>query len=81
LLEAVQHALEQDGDLLNPDERARIVAQMNGLRDALQLSDHAALKRAITALNDATVRFAQARMDKSVGQALAGKNISDLEVK
>jgi hypothetical protein len=39
------------------------------------------LKRAITGLNDATVKFAQARMDKSVSHALSGKNISDLEVK
>jgi len=81
LLEAVQHALEQDGDLLQPDDRAGIEAQMAVLRDTLQLSDHHTLKRAITALNDATVKFAQARMDKSVGLALAGKNISDLEVK
>jgi hypothetical protein len=39
------------------------------------------IKRAITALNDATVSFAQARMDKSVTRALAGKNISDLGTK
>jgi hypothetical protein len=39
------------------------------------------LKRAITSLNDATISFAQARMDKSVSRALSGKNISDLEVK
>ncbi len=81
LLEAVQHALEQDGDLLQPSERTGIETRMVELRDALQLTDHLALKRAITALNDATVRFAQARMDKSVGHALAGRNISDLEVK
>ncbi|HEX5337500.1 MAG TPA: Fe-S protein assembly chaperone HscA [Gallionella sp.] len=81
LLEAVQHALELDGDLLQPAERERIVAQMDALRGALQLTDHLALKRAIGALNDATVGFAQARMDKSVAHALAGKKISDLEVK
>jgi len=81
LLEAVDQALEHDGALLEPGQRARIEAQMVVLRDALQLSDQRELKRAITALNETTVSFAQARMDKSVAQALAGKNISDLEVR
>ena len=81
LLEAVQHALEQDGDLLDQAERAQIEDRMNALRDTLQLSDHLPIKRAITALNDATVGFAQRRMDKSVAHVLAGKNISDLEIK
>ena len=80
LLEAVQHALEQDGDLLDQSVRSQIETKMNALRNTLQLTDHPAIKRAITALNDATVGFAQARMDKSVARALAGRNISDLEV-
>jgi molecular chaperone HscA len=81
LLEAVEHAIEQDGDLIDADERAMIAARMSALRNAVELTDHLVLKRAISALNDATVKFAQARMDKSVGYALAGKNISELEVK
>src|SRR4030065_2051893 len=55
LLEAVQHALEQDGDLLDQAERAQIEARMDALRDTLQLSGHLAIKRAATAFNDATV--------------------------
>lgn len=78
LLEAVQHALEQDGDLLGRDERTQIEIQMAALRKTLQLADHLAIKRAITALNDATVSFAQARMDKSVASVLAGRNISEM---
>jgi len=81
LLEAVQHALEQDGDLLEPAERAQIETRMGALRDTLQLTDHLAIKRAVTALNDTTVGFAQKRMDKSVAHVLAGKNISELEAK
>jgi len=81
LLEAVQHALEQDGGLLGDDERGRIGERMDALRAILQQNDHHAIKRAIGALNDATVSFAQKRMDKSVAHALAGRNISDLEVK
>jgi molecular chaperone HscA len=81
LLEAVQHALEQDGDLLDQAERARIETRMAMLRDTLQHADHLSLKRAIGALNDATVSFAQARMDRNMAHALAGKNISELETK
>jgi molecular chaperone HscA len=81
LLDAVQHAIEQDGELLESGQREHIEAQMNNLREALQSAGHLAIKRAITALNEATVSFAQARMDKSVTSALAGKNISDLELK
>ena len=81
LLEAVQHALEQDGDLLSPDERGQIETRMAALRDTLQLADHPAIKRAVGTLNDATASFAQRRMDKSVTYALAGKKISDLEMK
>ncbi|MBI5438375.1 MAG: Fe-S protein assembly chaperone HscA [Nitrosomonadales bacterium] len=81
LLEAVQHALELDGGLLDQAGREKIETRMVALRDTLQLADHLAIKRAAAALNDATVGFAQKRMDKSVSGVLAGKNISDLEVK
>ena len=81
LLEAVQHALEQDGDeLLDEAGRARIVAAMDSLRGLLQTSDQSAIKRAAAQLNEATVGFAQARMDKSVARALGGKKLSDLEM-
>jgi len=80
LLDAVQNALMQDGDLLSAAQHADISAQLNNLQSSLQDSDTQVLKRAITALNDVTVNFAQARMDKSVASALAGKKISDLEI-
>ena len=81
LCDAVQHALEQDGGLLEPNQREHIEVRMAALREILESTDLQAIKRAVTALNDATVSFAQARMDKSVATALAGKNISDLETK
>ncbi len=81
LLEAVQHAVAQDKDLLEPAQRTHIETQMSALHAALQSADHLVIKRAITALNEATVSFAQARMDKSVTRALSGKKLSDLEFK
>ena len=67
--------------MLDQAGRARIETQMAALRNTLQLADHLAIKRAITALNDATVSFAQARMDKSVAGVLAGRKITELETK
>ena len=81
LIDAVQQALMQDGELLEMSQRAHIESQMNALKEALQSPDHMVIKRAIVALNESTVSFAQSRMDKSVKRALAGKNISELEVK
>ena len=52
---------------------------MQNLRQVLLGTDHQALKRAISQLNDATVAFAQARMDQSVAQALSGRKLSELE--
>ena len=81
LLEAVQNALAQDGAaLLDRAGQARIRAGMDGLRALLQTADHLAIKRAITQLNDATMAFAQARMDQSVSRALGGRKLTDLEL-
>ncbi|MFA6062790.1 MAG: Fe-S protein assembly chaperone HscA [Gallionella sp.] len=82
LLDAVQNALDQDGSLLSESKRLEIEGQMSALKAVLSLTtDHLVIKRAVTALNDATVSFAQARMDKSVKRVLSGMNISDLEIK
>lgn len=81
LLEAVQQALDQDGDtLLDEAGKTRIEAAMDSLRKVLHTSDHQAIKREATHLNEATMSFAQARMDKSVARALGGKKLSDLEM-
>ncbi len=81
LCEAVEHALVQDGELLNVDTREKIAARMADLQGVLAQNNPAILKRAIAALNEATVGFAQARMDKSVNRALSGMKLSDLESK
>ncbi len=81
LLDAVQNALDQDdAALLDEAGQAHIRAGMDGLRALLQTGDTHAIKRAITRLNDATMAFAQARMDKSVSRALGGRKLTDLEV-
>jgi len=80
LLEAVGNALTQDGEaLLSPPQRAAIETGIRQLTAALSAADLPALKRAVSQLNEATVSFAQARMDQSVARALGGKKLSDLE--
>lgn len=80
LLEAVDNALQLDGDaLLDADAQARIRSSMETLRGVVSGSDNLAIKRAVEALNQATVIFAQARMDRSVAHALKGHKLSELE--
>ena len=79
LLEAVDNALAQDGALLDEASRRRIRASMEGLRAVVDGGDHNAIKRGIEALNQATVSFAQKRMDLSVSRALKGHKMSELE--
>ncbi|MFA6921883.1 MAG: Fe-S protein assembly chaperone HscA [Gallionella sp.] len=78
LLDAVHNALAQDGELIESSQREHIEAQMTRLREALQSAVHPEIKRAMTALNDATVSFAQLRMDKSVTRALTGRTLDSI---
>lgn len=80
LLEAVDNALQLDGEaLLDAESQLRIRNSMEALRGVVSGSDNSAIKRAVEALNQATVIFAQARMDRSVAHALKGHKLSELE--
>lgn len=79
LLETVEHALAEDGELLDEASQQRIRACMEALRAVIDGSDHLAIKRGIDALNQATVDFAQKRMDRMVSRALKGHKLSELE--
>jgi len=73
---ATQSALNADGDLLNPAERAVIDEHIAAVV-ALKSSDDAAQIEAVTkALATATEPFAAARMNRGITQALAGKNLN-----
>ena len=79
LLEATRAALEADGALLEPAERAAIHKEMAALRAALAGTGHRAVKQATEALSRATDEFASRRMDAGVRRALAGRRIANLE--
>ncbi|MBS0391240.1 MAG: Fe-S protein assembly chaperone HscA [Proteobacteria bacterium] len=79
LLIATQSALDADGDLLSPDERAAIDSLMQGLRVALEgAPDAAAVEAATSALAKGTEAFAAQRMNRGIRDALAGKNVGSL---
>ncbi|MDN2670971.1 Fe-S protein assembly chaperone HscA [Janthinobacterium sp. SUN026] len=83
ILLATQSALDEDGGLLDADERAAVDGLMNKVRDAIAQSqsgaiDHQALKLAIEALADGTEDFASRRMDRSVRTALTGKSLDQV---
>ena len=78
MLVSVLAALEQDEGLLDATELAAIHEGINCLRSQSQRSDHRSIKNAIDELNRLTEPFAARRMDRSVRQALKGKNLASL---
>ena len=80
LLEAVQSALDADGErLLEADERLVIDAGMDSLRELATGSDAAAIEHQIKRLSQLTDAFAARRMDATVKAALAGRRLNEIE--
>ncbi len=79
MLLATQTALDADGHILAATERAHIDALMEQLRNVAASShDAGAIEAATKALADGTEAFAAERMNHSIQQALAGKNVETL---
>lgn len=80
LLEAVQGALDADGErLLSSDERDAIEFQVQELRDLLTGTDGAAIEQQTKRLSQVTDAFAARRLDSTVKAALAGRNLNEIE--
>ncbi|MDU9389799.1 Fe-S protein assembly chaperone HscA [Pseudomonas japonica] len=80
LLEAVQGALDADGErLLDAEERAAIEQQMQDLRDLMNGTDGAAIEQQTKRLSQVTDAFAARRLDSTVKAALAGRNLNEIE--
>ncbi|MBP8091806.1 MAG: Fe-S protein assembly chaperone HscA [Giesbergeria sp.] len=78
MLIAIQSALDADGDILAPEERARIDALVQGLRAQRGADDAATVEAATKALAEGTEQFAAQRMNLGIRKALAGKNVQTL---
>lgn len=76
--EATRAALADDGDLLDPAERAAIDAVLADLASAAAGDDTSAIKKAIDALGRSTDEFAARRMNRSIQRALAGRSVESL---
>jgi molecular chaperone HscA len=80
LLEAVQSALEVDGQrLLDEDERIAILAAMEELRALAAGDDTHSIEQQTKRLSQITDAFAARRMDSTVKAALAGRNLNEIE--
>jgi len=80
LIEAVQAALEVDGErLLDAEERMVIELQMQELSELLKGTDGYAIEQQTKRLSQVTDAFAARRMDLTVKAALAGRNLNESE--
>ena len=80
LIEAVQSALEVDGDrLLDAEERMVIESQMQELSELMKGTDGYAIEQQTKRLSQVTDAFAARRMDLTVKAALSGRNLNEIE--
>lgn len=80
LVEAVEAALEVDGErLLDAEERMVIDLQLQELRELMQGTDGHAIEKQTKRLSQVTDAFAARRMNVTVKAALAGRNLNDIE--
>ena len=80
LLEAVQGALEADGErLLDAEERLVIDLQMQELAQLMKGTDGYAIEQQTKRLSHVTDAFAARRMNQTVKAALAGRNLNEIE--
>lgn len=80
LLEAVEAALQADGErLLSEEERVAIHAQVDALRDLMGGTDGLAIEQQTKRLTQVTDAFAARRLDATVKAALAGRKLNEIE--
>jgi len=75
---ATEKALAADGDLLNQQEKQTIFHAIKQLRELLEQNDRHAIAQQLDHLDQATVEFAQRRMNRSIASALEHKSVNDV---
>lgn len=80
IISAVTLALSKDGNLIGAAEKQAIETEIQKLQSTVSADDAIAINKAVDTLNIATEAFAAARMNASVSQALAGKNLEDIKL-
>ena len=79
LLHGLAGALEADGDLLSVHERLDLDGEVERLLRVLDTDDVDAIRLRADELGQASLAFAERRMDKSIKAALGGVAVSELE--
>ncbi|HEY6005156.1 MAG TPA: Fe-S protein assembly chaperone HscA [Anaeromyxobacter sp.] len=77
ILGSLEGAFRMDGELLAPEERARIEERMAGLRTAMEGADYLAVKAWIESVDAASKDFAEKRMNKHVAKAMGGHRVDE----
>ncbi len=78
ILHATDKQVRQHATLLQTGEAEQIHTAVKTLQDAMQGIDYNLVRDLIDSLSTATTPFAQRIMDTSIGQALEGKELSDV---
>ncbi|EOD6330080.1 Fe-S protein assembly chaperone HscA [Providencia stuartii] len=78
VLESLTSALEQDANLLTPDEESAIDNAVNILIEAVEGTAPTAIENAIKQLDKQSQGFAARRMDASIRQALSGQSVDEI---
>jgi molecular chaperone HscA len=77
IVASLESAFRMDGELLSPEERARIEERIQGLREAMAGTDYLAVKAWIESVDAASKEFAERRMNKHVAMAMAGHRVEE----
>ncbi|HKC61167.1 MAG TPA: hypothetical protein VKB92_13860, partial [Myxococcales bacterium] len=76
---AAEQQIDNNGDLLAPEERQAIEAAMRALRDASTGKDHRAVQDAIQRLDHVSAEFAKRVMDRGIERALKGHSVGEFD--
>jgi len=79
ILAALEGALAVDGALLSSDERRAIDEACTGLASSLSSEDHRGIRERTEALDHQTKVFAERRMNREIGRAVAGQRLEIVE--
>ena len=79
LLHGLAGALEADGDLLGDEERGDLENEAGQLVKVLESDDTDRIRAVTDQLGQASLTFAERRMDRSIKSALGGVAVSELD--
>jgi molecular chaperone HscA len=79
ILKAAEQQIENNGDLLAPEERRDVEAAMQALRTGTQGKDHRTVQDAIQRLDQVSTEFAKRVMDRGIERALKGHSAAEFE--